>query len=61
MPQVLECLPSKCEALNSNPTSAKRKKERLKWSILSYVYFIIIKKYINTAIMQQIQFKENSP
>jgi hypothetical protein len=28
--QVVEHLPSKCEALNSNPSTAKRKKERKK-------------------------------
>jgi hypothetical protein len=26
--QVVECLPSKCEALNSNPSTAKLKKKK---------------------------------
>jgi hypothetical protein len=26
--ECLECLPSKCEALSSNPSTAKKKKEK---------------------------------
>jgi hypothetical protein len=28
--QVVECLPSKCEALNSNPSNAEKEKEKEK-------------------------------
>jgi hypothetical protein len=31
MAQVVECLPSKCEALNSNPISIKKTKPRTWW------------------------------
>jgi hypothetical protein len=29
-PQEVECLPSKCEALSSNPSTAKKKKKKKK-------------------------------
>jgi hypothetical protein len=32
--QVVECLPSKCEALNSNPSATKNRNERIKISEL---------------------------
>jgi hypothetical protein len=44
--QVVECLSSKCEALSSNPITAKKKKERIYsgQALVAYAYNLATQK-----------------
>jgi hypothetical protein len=46
MPQVVECLPSKCKALSSNPSAGKKNSICVYIHILLYKYILYIQESV---------------